>query len=426
MVTPDGLRPATVVFSEGVVVEVGEGLADVDYGDLVVLPGLVDSHVHVNEPGRSHWEGFTTATAAAAAGGTTTVVDMPLNSIPPTINVEALEAKRAAAAEKLAVDAGFWGGLVPGSIPDLAPLVGSGVCGFKSFLVDSGVEEFPPVEIDELSQGLAEMRRLGVPALLHAEDPASLLPVAGDPTRYQSYLGSRPVESEVTAVELTARLAQESGARIHVLHVSSGAAARKIADGPPNLTGETCPHYLTFCSEEIPDGATSYKCAPPIRSSKEREALWEALLDGALSMVVSDHSPAPADIKAVDTGDFSTGWGGVGSLQLRLQATWSGAHRRGIEITRLAEWLSREPARLSGLERRKGSIEVGKDADFVVFDPDGRLAVRGDRLEHRHSITPYEGMVLRGSVEVTILRGETVYSDGRVLGRVGRMLRRES
>jgi allantoinase len=381
--------------------------------------------VHVNDPGRTEWEGFASATRAAAAGGTTTIVDMPLNSIPPTVSVAALEAKQAAAAGNMAIDVAFWGGLIPGTADEIAPLVEAGVCGFKSFMVDSGVGEFPPVTKDELRQALPVMRDLGVPSLIHAEDPARIEAVTGDPVEYASYLASRPVGAEAEAVDVVARLASDTGALVHVLHVSSGEAVEVLANGPETLSGETCPHYLTFCSEEIENGATPFKCAPPIRSAEHREALWNGLVDGALRMVVSDHSPAPADIKHLEDGDFGRAWGGIGSLQLRLPATWTGASQRGISLTQMNRWLASEPARLAGLDRHKGQIAVGMDADLVVWDPDGVTEVEGARLEHRHPTTPYEGMRLRGSVVTTILAGTTVFDGEGVTGGNGRMLRRD-
>ena len=424
VVLGEEVRPASIRVDQGVIVEIGEGRAEVDFGNLVVMPGLVDSHVHVNEPGRSEWEGFRTATRAAVAGGTTTIVDMPLNSIPPTVDVRALSKKRAAAEGKLSADVAFWGGFIPGSEDQIGPLVAEGVCGFKSFLVDSGVEEFPLVSLSELASALPLMRELEVPSLVHAEDPARILRLLGDPTVYQSYLKTRPADGEAAAVTKVADLARATEARVHVLHVSSAEAMRAVADGPGSLTGETCPHYLTFCAEEIDAGATSFKCAPPIRGSEHRDALWDGLRDGSLNMIVSDHSPAPAEIKSLDDGDFGEAWGGIGSLQLRLPATWTGAVKREIELPQLTRWLALEPARLAGLDDRKGSIEVGMDADFVVWDPDGVTRVRGSGLEHRHPITPYEGMSLRGSVVTTILAGVTVF-DGTGVGPIGgRMLRR--
>jgi allantoinase len=425
VVIGDDVRPASIRIDGGSIVEVGEEMPEVDFGDLVVMPGLVDSHVHVNEPGRVEWEGFASATRAAAAGGTTTIVDMPLNSIPPTVSVAALEEKRAAAAGSLSVDVAFWGGLIPGSEEEISPLVAEGVCGFKSFLVDSGVAEFPPVTADELRGSLPLMRDLGVPSLVHAEDPARITPTVGDPTDYGSYLASRPPAAEAEAVAEVARMARETDARLHVLHVSSAEAVGVLAAGPASLTGETCPHYLIFCSEEIGDGATAFKCAPPIRSAGHRESLWEGLREGALSMVVSDHSPAPADLKHLDDGDFGRAWGGIGSLQLRLPATWTGAAERGVSLPELTGWLASEPARLAGLHHRKGEIGVGMDADLVVWDPDGVTEVEGARLQHRHPITPYEGMRLRGSVMTTILGGLNIFDGADVSGGAGRMLRRD-
>ena len=417
-------RLATIHHSGGVIVEIGDGPADDDFGDLVVMPGLVDTHVHVNEPGRAHWEGFATATRSAAAGGATTIVDMPLNSVPPTVDPDALQAKRASAHGRLSVDTAFWGGLIPGSESHLESLVAEGVCGFKSFLVDSGVPEFPPLPFYDLGVALEEMGRLGVPSLIHAEHPDLLEPWEGDPRSYQGYLATRPPGAETEAVVQLAGLAEKIGCRVHVLHVSAGETASAIGSASSSLTGETCPHYLVFSAEEIPDGATVFKCAPPIRGAAHREALWESLINGTLGMVVSDHSPAPPEVKTAASGDFAAAWGGIASLQLRLQATWTGAAERGVGLGQLTGWLSTAPAALAGLDGTKGSIAPGRDADFVVWDPAGVTEVRGQGLEHRHPITPYEGMQLRGRVEKTILRGETIFEQGRVAFGHGRMLRR--
>lgn len=423
VVLGDEVRPASIRFEKGVVVEIGDRPADLNLGDLVVLPGLVDSHVHVNEPGRTQWEGFATATLAAAAGGSTTIVDMPLNSIPPTVDTAALDAKRAAASGKLSVDVAFWGGLVPGWRSRLRSLVESGVCGVKAFLVDSGVEEFPPLTAQDLEGALEELASMRVPALVHAEDAGELVPVPDGTRRYREYLESRPVAAEAVAVSRLADAAARTGAGVHVLHVSSAEAVELIGRGS-RLTGETCPHYLTFAAEEIPDGATEFKCAPPIRGAEHREALWEGLRRGDLAMVVSDHSPAPAVLKHLDDGDFSRAWGGISSLQLRLPATWTEAARRGIGLVELARLLGGEPARLAGLGDRKGELAVGKDADLVVFDPDGAIEVRGADLLHRHSVTPYEGMRLRGRVRSTYLGGIEVFDGSRVVSGHGRMLAR--
>ncbi len=418
------MRAATIRHEDGVIVEIGEGTADEDFGDLVVMPGLVDSHVHVNDPGRAGWEGFPTATRAAAAGGTTTIVDMPLNSIPPTVDPEALAVKRSAASGAIMVDVAFWGGLIPGSEKWLEPLAKAGVCGFKSFLVDSGVPEFPPMSLEGLERAMPELARIGVPLLLHAEDPAQLHPITGDPRSYGRYLESRPPECEAEAIEEAIALARRTDGQIHVLHVSSADAVDVLRGAGPGVSAETCPHYLTFTAEEIGIGATEYKCAPPIRGIAHREALWEGLRDGTLAMVVSDHSPSPPELKAAETGDFGAAWGGISSLQIRLQATWTEASNRGFGLDRLTEWLSSAPARLAGLER-KGAIEVGMDADFVVWDPDGINDVVGAGLEHRHPLTPYEGMRLRGKVEKVILGGQTLFAPATgVIGDGGRMLER--
>lgn len=418
VVLPDGIRPATVSFETGQVVDIGAGLADVDFGDLVILPGLVDSHVHVNEPGRTEWEGFVTATRAAAAGGTTTIVDMPLNSIPPTVDLAALDIKRFAAKGAVAVDVAFWGGLIPGSVESVDELAGAGVCGFKAFLADSGVDEFPPMDAPTLAGLMPRLR--GLPLLVHAEDPSRLVAHTGDPRAYSAYLATRPGIAEAAAVEMVAPLA-EAGP-VHILHVAGADAVGAIARHR-DLTAETCPHYLTFTADAIPDGATAYKCAPPIRGREDREVLWEALGDGTLAMVVSDHSPAPPAIKDPAGGDFTSAWGGIASLELRLPATWDGARRRGYGLDHLAGWLAGAPAHLAGLDR-KGRIEVGADADFAVFDPDGVTAVDARHLHQRHPVTPYDGMRLAGAVVATYLGGTQVFGPGADTARRGRLLRR--
>ncbi|HEX6946048.1 MAG TPA: allantoinase AllB [Acidimicrobiia bacterium] len=414
------LRPATIRMDQGKIVAITEDTAELDFDDLVVMPGLVDSHVHVNDPGRADWEGFDTATRAAIAGGTTTIVDMPLNSIPPTVDVAALETKKRAAEGSISCDVAFWGGFT-GDTAALADLAAAGVSGFKSFLCESGVDEYPMVDLGLLGTAMAVTGPLGLPVLIHAEDPDHLRPVQGDPAVYRNYLASRPVEAEVEAVASVSGMVAATGSPAHILHVSSGEAARLIGEGPGVLTGETCPHYLTFAAEEIPDGATRFKCAPPIRERVQREALWDALREDALAMVVSDHSPSPADLK---TDDFATSWGGISSVQLRLPVTWTGASERGIGIERLGEWLAAAPARLAGLGDRKGSIRVGADADLVAWDPDGAVHVESTSLYHRHPVCAYEGMTLRGLVVATFLGGERVYSGDRVSRGRGRMLTR--
>ncbi|HEX5759831.1 MAG TPA: allantoinase AllB [Thermoanaerobaculia bacterium] len=426
-VLPEGVRAAAVHVAGGRIAAVA-GYDDVpeearvlEAGDFALLPGLVDTHVHVNEPGRTEWEGFRTATRAAAAGGITTLVDMPLNSVPATTTAAALAAKRAAAAGQCRVDVRFWGGVVPGNEGELSALREAGALGFKAFLVPSGVDEFPAVGEAELARALPILAELGAPLLVHAELPGPIAAAAArlagaDPRAYSTWLLSRPPVAEVEAVELLVLLARATGARIHVVHVAAAevlpllAAAR--AEGLA-VSGETCPHYLTFCAEEVPDGATEYKCAPPVRDASDREALWAALADGILALVASDHSPSPPLMKRRSDGDFMAAWGGIASLQVSLPAVWTEARRRGHGIAELAEWMSRAPAALAGLDAHKGAIRAGLDADLVVFDPEAELTVDGARLEHRHPLTPYHGRRLAGVVRQTLLRGELVYDGGR-------------
>ena len=383
-----------------------------DVGDLVVMPGLVDTHVHVNEPGRTEWEGFATATRAAAAGGITTIVDMPLNSIPATTTVAALALKREAARHS-DVEVLFWGGVVPGNARDLEPLAGAGVPGFKCFLSPSGVAEFEYVGEAELRQALPILRRLGLPLLVHAEWPPALpaIPSPGDPRMHGTWLASRPPEAEKAAISLLIALSREFGAHIHIVHLAAAAAVPMLraarAEGLP-ITVETCPHYLTFCDEEIPGGATLFKCAPPIRGRDNREALWQALAAGDIDFVATDHSPCPPSMKGED-GDFLRAWGGIAGLELSLPAVWTGARARALPLHRLAEWLCAAPARLAGLATRKGSIAAGRDADLVIWDPEATFAVDERRLHQRHKRTPYDGMTLSGRVIETYAKGRVVY-----------------
>ncbi|MDQ5857000.1 MAG: allantoinase AllB [Acidobacteriota bacterium] len=424
VVTPTGTRPATVVVRGGVVFAVhpGEpaaGSLAVDYGDAVVMPGLVDTHVHVNEPGRTEWEGFETATRAAAAGGVTTIFDMPLNSVPPTTTASALREKAAAARGRSFVDVGFWGGVVPGNRGELARLAARGVPGFKCFLVPSGVPEFGHVSEEDLCAALPEIARLDSVLLVHAEHPDWIGDAStGGERLYASYLATRPARAEDEAVAQLARLCRETGARIHVVHLSSagalGTIERARADGLP-LSAETCPHYLYFSAEEAPEGATEWKCAPPIRAAENRERLWEGLAAGVIEMVVSDHSPAPPELKRRDTGDFLAAWGGISSLELRLPAVWTGARARGHSPDELVDWLAAAPARLAGLAR-KGAIAPGYDADFVVWRPEVSFEVRPEELHHRHKLTPYAGRMLDGVVLATYLAGEKIFESGRLIG----------
>jgi allantoinase len=428
VVTPARVGPAAVCVRDGAVAGLeAHGAAVpaarvVELGDDALLPGLVDTHVHVNEPGRTEWEGFDTATRAAAAGGVTTIVDMPLNSIPPTVSVPALEAKVRAAQGRCHVDVGFWGGAVPGNQGELERLHAAGVYGFKCFLLDSGVEEFPHLAGPGLEAAMGELARLGAPLLVHAELPG---PIAAAPAaqgrRYLDYLRSRPPEAETGAVDRLVELGRRTGARVHVVHLSAAAAlpalARARAAGLP-VTVETCPHYLCLTAEEVPDGATQFKCAPPIREAANREALWTGLAEGTIDSVVSDHSPCPPELKRPDTGDFGQAWGGISSVQLRLPVLWTEARRRGHTLADLARWTATAPARLAGLAG-KGAIAEGHDADFAVFAPEQAFTVDPRALHHRHPLTPYAGRRLAGVVRATWLRGQPVGEQPR-----GRLLRR--
>lgn len=426
VVTPDGVRPASVRVSEGRIAAVEErgvsrGSADVlDFGDAVLMPGVVDSHVHVNEPGRTEWEGFATATRAAAAGGVTTICDMPLNSVPVTTTPGAVAVKAAALSGRAAVDVVLWGGLVPANARALPALLAEGLPGCKCFLVPSGIDEFPNVTGEDLEAAMPEIARLGSVLLVHAELPGpieeAVAAAAGrDPRRYATWLAARPRRAEDDAIALLLDLAARHGCRVHVVHLSSADALPLLRSarrrGVP-VTVETCPHYLTFAAEEIADGATEFKCAPPIRERENRERLWEGLRDGTIDMVVSDHSPCTPELKSLERGDYAAAWGGIASLQLALPALWTGARARGFSLSDVARWMCAGPARLAGLGDRKGTLAPGRDADMVVWYPDEEFSVTPAMLRHRHKVTPYAGRSLFGRVEATFLRGEPVFDRG--------------
>ncbi|MER5596350.1 allantoinase AllB [Streptomyces sp. NPDC002265] len=432
VVAPEGTRAASVAVRAGKITavlpydaEVPSGARLEDLGDDVLLPGLVDTHVHVNDPGRTEWEGFWTATRAAAAGGITTLVDMPLNSLPPTTTVEHLRTKQRVAADKAHVDVGFWGGALPGNVGDLRPLHDAGVFGFKAFLSPSGVDEFPHLDRDRLGRSLAEIAGFGGLLIVHAEDPHQLdaAPQRGGP-RYADFLASRPREAEDTAVAALLAEARRLDARVHVLHLSSGDALPLIAAAKAEgvrVSVETCPHYLTLTAEEVPDGASAFKCCPPIREAANQDLLWQALADGTVDCVVTDHSPSTADLK---TDDFATAWGGISGLQLSLPAVWTEARARGHGLEDVVRWMSARTARLVGLDDRKGAVVPGHDADFAVLAPEETFTVDPAALQHRNRVTAYAGKTLHGVVKSTWLRGERVFADGVFTAPKGRLLTR--
>ena len=419
IVTPAGIVDGAVAIEHGRIAAILTGAdvpaSAVDVGGAAILPGLVDSHAHLNEPGRTEWEGYDTATRAAAAGGVTTIVDMPLNCIPVTTSRAALEEKLRAVADHAHVDYACWGGVVPGNAGELPGMIEAGIAGAKAFLCPSGIDDFPAATEADLRAAAAILGRADRPLLVHAELEGAVAPAPGPASSYGTYLASRPPGWEVDAVTLCVRVCRELRAPVHVVHLSSAdalAEASRARDEGLPFSLETCPHYLTLCAEEIADGHTEYKCAPPIRERANQARLWSALRDGLIELVVSDHSPCTPALKKPETGDFLGAWGGIASLQLGLPLVWTEARRRGFGLGDLARWMSAAPARLARLDRRKGAIAVGRDADLVVFDPDAMEAVTRERIHFRHKVTPYLGRVLHGVVRETILRGETIY-DGR-------------
>lgn len=447
VVLPDSIAPASIHIRDGIISSIGS-YADASLdcpiveagGGSIVMPGLVDTHVHINEPGRTDWEGFATATRAAVAGGVTTLVDMPLNSIPPTTTVGGLRAKVDAARGKCYVDVGFWGGVIPGNTHEFAALIEAGVVGFKCFLIHSGVDEFPNVNERDLREAMPELTRLKALLIVHAEMPG---PIEGagvpsgysgtkrsedenfSPSTYKTFLESRPRAAENDAVQLMIKLGREFGTRIHIVHHSSADALPMLREARAtgvSITVETCPHYLIFAAEEINNGATEFKCCPPIRERENREQLWQALSEGTIDMVVSDHSPCPPDLKLRGSGDFLMAWGGISSLQIRLPATWTEAKRRGHSIEDMARWLCKAPAALVGLAARKGVIQAGGDADIVIWNPEKEFIVGPDMLHHRHKLSPYVGRELAGVVEKTFLRGVKIYDAGEFVAEPSGLL----
>jgi allantoinase len=430
VVTPQGIRPASIHIRDGVIERIGDfdDAATDDYGDLTLMPGIVDSHVHVNEPGRTEWEGFETATRAAAAGGVTTIVDMPLNSIPPTTSVTALQTKVHALQGKCHVDVALWGGAVPGNAGELRPMLDAGACGFKCFLVDSGVPEFGHLDARGLEEALNALHGAGAPLLVHAELPEHIRAPAGDDRSYTSYLATRPAAAEDEAIALVYAMAKKTATHAHIVHLSSANgldALRRARDEGVPLTAETTPHYLYFDAESVPDGATEFKCAPPIRNHANREALWRGIEEGLLIAIVSDHSPCTPELKRMNDGDIHRAWGGIASLQFGFPIVWTEAKRRGIAFERIVDLMTTGPATLAGLQHRKGKLAAGYDADITIIDPEGRFVVRTEDVQHRHKVTPYAGETLAGVVKATYVRGHKVWQDGRHLGNaIGEWIRR--
>jgi len=435
-------RPATVLIREGLIVDVllendavPSGVPIEDVGNLFVLPGLVDSHVHINEPGRTDWEGFATATRAAATGGVTTLIDMPLNSSPVTTTVAALHLKQRATAGQLWVDVGFHAGVVPGNAHAVGPMIEAGVCAFKAFLCHSGIDDFPNATEADLRAVMPQLASAGLPLFVHAELVSPLRPdieeaFAANPRSYAAYLATRPAEWEVEAVKLLIRLCREYNCQVHIVHLAAAEEVGPLieaakAEGLP-LTVETCPHYLYFAAEEVPDGNPRYKCAPPIRRRSERDLLRQMVSDGRINTIGSDHSPAPPSMKQLVDGDLRRAWGGIASLQLLLPVTWTAlATNRGAVASQVVNALTARPAQLVGLGSRKGRIAPGFNADLVVFDPEATFTVDANKLQHRHKLTPYDGYELRGVVRTTYLRGRKIYDSGQFIGEPsGEMLRR--
>ena len=425
VVLPDAIAPCSIHIRDGRIVDVagyenvasGVEIVEVDDGS-VVMPGLVDTHVHVNSPGRTEWEGFHSATLAAAAGGVTTLIDMPLNSIPPTTTFAGFKAKLDQARGDCFVDVGFWGGVVPGNTAELAPMFAAGVVGFKCFLVPSGVDEFEHVTEAHLREAMPELARLDALLIVHAELPGPIKTSAVSARDYQTFLESRPRAAENEAIELMIRLSREFNTRVHIVHLSSADAVpviRKAQREGVRMTAETCPHYLHFAAEAIPVGATEFKCCPPIREQENREQLWQGLADGTIDLIVSDHSPCPGEMKLRESGDFMKAWGGIASLQLRLPVVWTEAQRRGFSLLDVTRWLCANPAKQVSLDSYKGAIAIGSDADLVIWNPSAQFTVSAPTLFHRHKITPYDGERLSGVVQKTFLRGEKIYDEGDVI-----------
>ena len=435
IITPSGIRPGYIIINDGVIEDVVEQLSSVsevtvtDAGNAVVMAGIIDPHVHINEPGRTDWEGFDTATRAAIAGGITTVVDMPLNSTPVTTTAKAFDQKIAATKNQLHTNVGFWGGVVPGNEKEIEGLIECGVLGFKAFLTHSGIDDFANVIEADLVKVMPIIARHGLPLLVHCELTDSINRVNHNNRSYANYLASRPAFWEDDAVALMIRLCEQFNCRVHIVHVSSASSIIQIEQAKQKglpLTAETAQHYLYFCAEEIKDGQTQFKCAPPIRNKANNNQLWKALQNGILDFVATDHSPATPDLKETISGNFLKAWGGIASLQIALPVLWTAAKQRNIGVVHIAKWLSENPAKLIGLEHKKGRIEKGYDADLVIWNPDESFTVTEQMILHKHKITPYLGEQLYGTVHSTYLGGMVVYhANGQLQLQAGSIITRQ-
>ena len=430
VVIGDQIRPAQILVENGKIAQLADFDAKLpfetqDLGNKVIMPGLVDTHVHINEPGRTEWEGFNTGTQSAAAGGITCVVDMPLNCTPVTTSADALQQKLDSLQGQLWIDCGFWGGVVPDSLEDLDALIQAGVLGVKSFTIHSGIDDFPKVEQQHLYQAIGTLAKYNVPYLIHAEldKDEQEPPAIGD--KYQSFLSSRPKTWENDAIDMLIDLAEKAKAegvsgRIHIVHLSSAEALPAIKSAQQRglkLTAESCPHYLTLFAEEIPDGKTLFKCCPPIREQSNREQLWQGLEEGLIDFIVSDHSPCTPQLKHIESGDIENAWGGISSLQFGLSIIWSEAQKRGYSLNQVVDWMATQPAIFAGLGHRKGQIACGFDADLVVFDPSANYCIDPEMIKYRHKVTPYAGRKVKGVVERTYVRGQIVYQDNELIGQ---------
>lgn len=427
VLTPVGIKEAYIFIEDGKITDVTEkysgnaSMSIEDFGDKVIMPGIIDTHVHINEPGRTDWEGFLTATKSAAAGGITTLIDMPLNSSPVTIDRASFEEKLISTKDKLYVNVGFYGGLIHGNSGEVKKLIEDGVTGIKAFMIDSGIDEFPFAREEDLREAMEVISKYKIPLLVHAELESPIEQLKDyDPCSFRSFVENRPAKWETDAVKLLIDLSKEYSCHVHIVHVAARESIALISQAKKDgiiITAETCPHYLYFSSENIPDNETIYKCTPPIRNKNNQEMLWEGIESGVLDMIVSDHSPCTPDLKETESCNFEKAWGGISGLQFSLPVVWTEAKKRGITLERVSELMSTNPAKLAGLDKTKGKIAAGYDADFAVFSPNKAFKVTDKIIQHKHKVTPYLDAELTGVVESTIVNGCKVYDSGSFSGK---------